>query len=86
MADVAHPRWRGTSLGVYRMWRDSGYAFGALAIGGVSDFISFNFGFYFTAVIMFVSGAVMAAWMYETAPPLRKVAPGWQEKASFSLR
>ena len=40
------------------MWRDSGYAFGALAIGGVSDFISFNFGFYFTAVIMCVSGAV----------------------------
>lgn len=83
VADVAHPRWRGTSLGVYRMWRDSGYAFGALAIGVVSDFISFNSGFYFTAVVMFFSGAVVAAWMYETAPARRKFTPRWQERASF---
>ena len=84
VADVAHPRWRGTSLGVYRMWRDSGYAFGALAIGGVSDIVSFNSGFYFTAVVMFLSGGVVAAWMYETAPARRKVTPRWQEQASVS--
>ena len=49
IADISHPRWRGTSLGVYRMWRDSGYAFGALLIGVISDGLGFNYGFYFTA-------------------------------------
>ena len=83
VADVSHPAWRGTSLGVYRMWRDSGYAFGALLIGVVSDFISFNAGFYFTAVLMFVSGAIVARWMYETAPSRRTVVPGRQGNPSF---
>ena len=72
VADVAHPRWRGTSLGVYRMWRDSGYAFGALTIGAISDLWSFDYGFYFTSVTMFVSAAIVAVWMYETAPARRK--------------
>ena len=83
VADVAHPRWRGTSLGVYRMWRDSGYAFGALLIGGISDLIGFNYGFYFTAVVMFVSGTIVALLMYETAPSRRKVVPRWQDKPAF---
>ena len=84
VADVAHPRWRGTSLGVYRMWRDSGYAFGALLIGGISDIFSFNAGFYFTAVVMFISGAIVVAFMYETAPPRRTVTPPWQENPTFT--
>ena len=83
IADVAHPSWRGTSLGVYRMWRDSGYAFGALLIGVISDTIGFNYGFYFTAVVMFVSGAIVAVWMYETAPSRRKVTPSWHNNPSF---
>ena len=84
VGDVAHPRWRGTSLGVYRMWRDSGYAFGALFIGLISDTRGFNYGFYFTAVAMFVSGVIVALWMSETAPARRKVVPGWYENPSFS--
>ena len=78
VADVSHPGWRGTSLGVYRMWRDSGYAFGALLIGVISDQVGFKFGFYFTAVIMFVSGVIVAVCMYETAPSRWKVVPRWQ--------
>ena len=74
VADVAHPRWRGTSLGVFRMWRDSGYAFGALAIGAISDIWGLDRGFYVTAVIMFVSAVVVAVRMYETAPSRRKTA------------
>ena len=83
VADIAHPRWRGTSLGVYRMWRDSGYAFGALLIGAISDAVGFKYGFYFTAVVMFVSGAIVALYMYETAPSLRKVEPAWQKHPAF---
>ena len=85
VGDVAHPRWRGTSLGVYRMWRDSGYAFGALLVGVISDFWGFNYGFYVTAVIMFVSGAVVAVWMYETAPARRRVRPSWYRDPSIRL-
>ena len=32
IGDVAHPRWRGSAVGVYRLWRDSGYALGALRV------------------------------------------------------
>ena len=83
VADVAHPRWRGTSLGVYRMWRDSGYAFGAIFIGTVSDVLGFNYGFYFTAAAMFLSGGVVALAMYETAPARRMVRPGWENAPKF---
>ena len=83
IGDIAHPRWRGTSLGVYRMWRDSGYAFGALLIGLISDTLGFNYGFYFTAVAMLVSGVVVAVWMYETAPARRRVEPRWHQNPSF---
>ena len=83
VADIAHPRWRGTSLDVYRMWRDSGYAFGALLIGAISDALGFKYGFYFTAVVMFVSGTIVALCMYETAPSLRKVEPAWRKHPAF---
>ncbi|MFQ6030105.1 MAG: MFS transporter, partial [Dehalococcoidia bacterium] len=71
IADVSHPSWRGTSLGVYRMWRDSGYAFGALAIGLISDLFGFTYGFYFTGLVMFFSAVIVVFWMYETAPARR---------------
>ena len=83
VADVSHPRWRGTSLGVYRMWRDSGYAFGALLIGVISDHIGFNYGFYFTALVMFGSAVIVALCMYETAPSRRRVVPAWQKNPAF---
>jgi MFS family permease len=85
VSDVSHPRWRGTSLGVYRMWRDSGYAFGALLIGLISDSLGFRYGFYFTAVAMLASGAVVSFWMYETAPSRRKVAPRRQHENPYVL-
>src|SRR5262249_5789723 len=37
ISDVAHPTWRATSVGVYRLWRDSGYAIGALLAGVLAD-------------------------------------------------
>jgi MFS family permease len=37
VADVAHPAWRGSAVGVYRLWRDSGYAFGAIVAGVLAD-------------------------------------------------
>lgn len=40
VGDAAHLAWRATSLGVYRMWRDAGYGFGAILIGVTADFVS----------------------------------------------
>jgi MFS family permease len=39
VSDVAHPSWRATSLGVYRLWRDLGYAVGALIAGIIADLV-----------------------------------------------
>jgi len=75
VSDVAAPQWRATSLGVYRLWRDSGYAFGALAIGIVADAFGLLAGFWFSAAIMIASGAVVALLMYETLPSRRVVHP-----------
>lgn len=78
VSDVAAPRWRATSLGVYRLWRDSGYAFGALAIGAIADAFGLLAGFWFAAAIMAVSGFVVAIFMYETLPSRRVVHPAWE--------
>ena len=74
VSDVAHPSWRATSLGVYRFWRDSGYAFGALAIGGVADVFGLLSSFWFATAIMALSGCIVALLMYETLPA-RRIAP-----------
>ena len=70
VGDVAPPQWRGPSLGVYRMWRDSGYAFGALLIGLVSDLWDLRAGFFFTAALMGVSALIVLLLLRETAPQL----------------
>jgi MFS family permease len=66
VSDVAHPDWRASAVGVYRLWRDGGYAVGALAAGLLAD----AFGG-FTAIaaigaLTFVSGAIVAVVMRET--------------------
>ncbi len=68
VSDAAHPRWRSTGLGVYRLWRDLGYAVGAILIGLLVDFGSMHIAFVGTAVAMFISGAYVAVRMEETHP------------------
>jgi len=85
VSDVAAPHWRATSLGVYRLWRDSGYAFGALAIGIVADAFGLLAGFWFAAAIMAVSGLVVALLMYETLPSRRVVHPAWESEPRFGV-
>ncbi|WP_435157465.1 MFS transporter [Haladaptatus sp. DFWS20] len=68
VGDAAHPSWRATGLGVYRMWRDAGYGVGAILIGVTADFVSIQAAFYGVAAAMFVSGGIAFAWMQETHP------------------
>ncbi|WP_336000560.1 MFS transporter [Halorientalis halophila] len=67
-SDAAHPTWRSAGMGVYRMWRDSGYAVGAILIGLSMELIGAEAAFYMTAVLMFLSGAIVYVWMEETHP------------------
>ncbi|MCT9098214.1 MFS transporter [Haloarchaeobius sp. HME9146] len=67
-SDAAHPTWRSAGMGVYRMWRDSGYAVGAVVIGLSMEFVNAEAAFYLTGVSMLVSGAVVYLWMEETHP------------------
>ena len=68
VGDISHPDWRGSSLGVYRFWRDLGYGIGALSLGVIADtFGSLESGFWFTAGAMLLSGLWVAAAMDETS-------------------
>jgi len=65
IGDVAHPTWRASSIGVYRLWRDLGYAIGALLTGIVADALSMEAAMWFVAALTFVSGVVVAVRMVE---------------------
>ncbi|MBT8081157.1 MAG: MFS transporter [Gammaproteobacteria bacterium] len=67
VGDISHPDWRGSSLGVYRFWRDLGYGIGALALGLVADaYGALEAGFWLTAIAMALSGLWVALAMEET--------------------
>ena len=74
VSDVAHPEWRASAVGVYRLWRDAGYALGALAAGLLAD--AFSMPVAITAIVglTFASGVVVAGVMYETLPD--RLRPG----------
>ena len=71
VGDVAHPEWRATSLGVYRFWRDLGYAVGALLAGLIADFVGMKAAIHVIAALTMLSGLVVAFRMYETLPGKR---------------
>ena len=66
IGDVAHPVWRGRAVGVYRVWRDLGYAVGALLGGVVADLWSLRASVWAAAVVSLLSGLVVLVRMYET--------------------
>jgi MFS family permease len=68
VSDVAHPDWRASAVGVYRLWRDGGYAVGALTAGLLADAFGIPAAIAAIAGLTFLSGAVVAAVMYETLP------------------
>ncbi len=66
IGDVAHPRWRASAVGVYRFWRDTGFAFGALLAGLLADAVSLYAAIWAVAALTAASGGVVAVRMYET--------------------
>jgi MFS family permease len=70
IGDVVHPSWRASSVGVYRCWRDAGYAAGAIVAGVTADLLGVRSAIVFVAIITALSGAIVAVRMRETLPRL----------------
>jgi hypothetical protein len=68
--DVAHPSWRATAVGVYRLWGDTGFAVGALLAGLVADLAGLEAAVWVVAAVTAASGLVVAVRMYETHRPM----------------
>ena len=68
VSDVAHPAWRASAVGVYRLWRDAGYAVGAIIAGLLADAFTVPFAIAAIAALTFASGVVVAGVMVETLP------------------
>lgn len=66
IGDVAHPSWRASSVGVYRLWRDLGYAIGALVAGVAADAFGLRGAMWIVAALTFASGLFAAMRMTET--------------------
>jgi MFS family permease len=68
VSDVADPRWRASAIGVYRFWRDAGFAVGAIVAGVLADAFGYAAAIGSIALLTALSGLVVAARMYETLP------------------
>ena len=69
IGDVAHPQWRASAVGVYRTWRDTGFAVGALVAGIIADAVSIEAAIWAVAGLTALSALVVALRMYETLRP-----------------
>ena len=72
VGDVAHPRWRARAVGVYRLWRDTGYVVGALLGGIVADVFDLRAAVWVVAVLSVLSGLVVAVRMRTADNPMTR--------------
>ena len=75
VADVAAPSWRASAIGVYRLWRDLGFAVGAILSGLVADAAGMPAAIWLVAALTGLSGVVAAAVLVETRPPSEVTPP-----------
>ncbi|SDI47100.1 Predicted arabinose efflux permease, MFS family [Arthrobacter subterraneus] len=71
IGDVAEPAWRGRAVGIYRLWRDLGYAFGAVIGGIMADVAGLHAAVWAAAALSAAAALVVALRMYETHPTAR---------------
>jgi MFS family permease len=68
IGDVAHPSWRASAVGVYRLWRDSGYAVGAVLAGFTADALGIRWAIGAVGALTVFSGVLALGTMRETLP------------------
>lgn len=72
ISDVAQPEWRASSMGVYRFWRDSGYAFGAIFAGLLTDILNVEWAIGLVALLPLSAALISALRLNETLPALNQ--------------
>ena len=72
IGDRAHPAWRASAVGVYRLWRDLGYAVGAVLSGVIADRFGLRAAISFVGFLTFASGIICAVRMIEPSTKLAK--------------
>jgi MFS family permease len=82
IGDVAHPSWRASAVGVYRFWRDLGYAIGALLAGITADMFGLQAAVWLIAALTLASGIVSAARMSETLAVSRQSRDTHRQRAA----
>ena len=85
IGDVAHPQWRASAVGVYRLWRDLGYAVGALVAGVTADLLGTRAAIWLIAFLTLASGLVVIVRMHETKHSGRPELTHGQAPAVSSL-
>jgi MFS family permease len=75
VGDVAHPLWRASAVGIYRLWRDGGFAVGAVLAGVIADLLGLTAAIWAVAALTAASGLVVAVRMYETHRPGPRTKP-----------
>jgi MFS family permease len=66
IADIADPAWRGSAIGIYRLWRDVGFAIGALVAGVIADALGMPAAIGVVAALTAASGLVVIVRMRES--------------------
>lgn len=80
VADITPPSWRGSAIGIYRFWRDLGYGIGALGLGLAAHLAGgLEAAFWFVALSMFLSGALLYFLGEETHPRLNPQQPALRD-------
>jgi MFS family permease len=82
VGDVAHPAWRASAVGVYRLWRDAGFAVGGLLGGLVADRLGMAAAIWAVAALTALSGFVVLVRMSETRPRQPNYTGRRQESAN----
>jgi len=79
VGDTADPAWRGGALGVYRLWRDGGYAIGPLVLGGIATVGGITAAIWAGVALVAASGILLVVWLRETDPKRRRRPPAWRD-------
>jgi MFS family permease len=69
VSDFAEPVWRASAVGVYRLWRDLGYAVGGFTVGLMADSLGVASAIIAVAALTILSGILVAAMMSESRDP-----------------
>jgi MFS family permease len=83
IAENTHPADRTKSLGVFRFWRDLGYAIGALLTGIIADTLGIDFSVFVIGMLTIISAFIILFRMQHSGPEYEKIGDWLKSKLSI---